>query len=203
MVFSSLTFLCVFLPAVLLLYSLSKNITYKNTVLAVFSLTFYAWGEPIMVLLLVLTTLINYLCALAMEKAASAALKKLPFRMDGDRDAYMEKYLLVVLMFFTNWLRFGATLRCAATPVITVGAIFAVPTFLLQLLPKLLQPLPQRHRRRFIAKAQFLQRHRFPSSRSAGNAAPGHTARSRRQCRIPRAWPPGDRKTGCIRSECT
>lgn len=43
--------------------------------------------------------------------------------------------LLVVLMFFTNWLRFGATLRCAATPVITVGAIFAVPTFLLQLLP--------------------------------------------------------------------
>ncbi len=64
MVFSSLTFLCVFLPAVLLMYSLSKNITYKNTVLAVFSLVFYAWGEPSLLILLIAATIVNYLLAL-------------------------------------------------------------------------------------------------------------------------------------------
>ena len=64
MVFSSLTFLCVFLPAVLLLYSLSKNITYKNTILAVFSLVFYAWGEPSLLILLIAATIVNYFLAL-------------------------------------------------------------------------------------------------------------------------------------------
>ena len=64
MVFSSLTFLCVFLPAVLLLYYLSKNITYKNTVLALFSLVFYAWGEPSLIILLIAATIVNYFLAL-------------------------------------------------------------------------------------------------------------------------------------------
>ena len=69
MVFSSLTFLCVFLPAVLLLYSLSKNITYKNTVLAVFSLTFYAWGEPSLIILLIAATIVNYFLAFGIGAA--------------------------------------------------------------------------------------------------------------------------------------
>lgn len=64
MVFSSLTFLCVFLPAVLLLYYLSKNITYKNTILAVTSLIFYAWGEPPLLILLIAASLVNYFLAL-------------------------------------------------------------------------------------------------------------------------------------------
>ncbi len=77
MVFSGLTFLLLFLPLLLGLYFVSRSIHWRNGILVVFSLIFYAWGEPVMVLLLVLTTLINFLCALAMEKAASAALKKL------------------------------------------------------------------------------------------------------------------------------
>lgn len=64
MVFSSLTFLCVFLPVVLGLYYLSKNITYKNTVLAVTSLVFYAWGEPSLIVLLMVASLVNYFLAL-------------------------------------------------------------------------------------------------------------------------------------------
>ena len=64
MVFSSLTFLCVFLPTILLLYYLSKNITYKNTVLAAFSLVFYAWGEPSLLILLIGATIVNYFLAL-------------------------------------------------------------------------------------------------------------------------------------------
>ncbi len=63
MVFSSLTFLCVFLPAVLLVYSFSNNITYKNAVLTTASLIFYAWGEPSLLLLLLAATVVNYFLA--------------------------------------------------------------------------------------------------------------------------------------------
>lgn len=45
MVFSSLMFMCIFLPIVLIAYNLSKNLTYKNTVLLSPSLFFYAWGD--------------------------------------------------------------------------------------------------------------------------------------------------------------
>lgn len=77
MVFSGLTFLLLFLPLLLVLYFLSRNLRWRNGVLVLFSLLFYAWGEPVMVLLLVFSTLINYLCALAMEKTASSAARKL------------------------------------------------------------------------------------------------------------------------------
>lgn len=60
MVFSSLIFMCVFLPVVLVAYNISKNITYKNIVLVVASLFFYAWGEPVWVLLLIFSTLVDY-----------------------------------------------------------------------------------------------------------------------------------------------
>ena len=60
LVFSSLIFLGIFLPAVLIAYNISKNITYKNIVLVVFSLFFYAWGEPVWVLLLIASTLVDY-----------------------------------------------------------------------------------------------------------------------------------------------
>ncbi len=64
MVFSSLTFICVFLPVFLLFYSLSKSITYKNIVLAAASLVFYAWGEPSLLLLLLAASIVNYILAL-------------------------------------------------------------------------------------------------------------------------------------------
>ncbi len=60
MVFSSLLFLCIFLPAVLFLYYLSRNMTYKNIVLVVFSVIFYAWGEPVWVLALIFSALVDY-----------------------------------------------------------------------------------------------------------------------------------------------
>lgn len=54
MVFSSLVFLCVFFPLQMLVYTLAKNIETKNTVLILFSLAFYAWGEPFYILILLL-----------------------------------------------------------------------------------------------------------------------------------------------------
>ena len=68
MVFADLFFLYIFLPAVLLFYFLNKNIKYKNAVLIVFSLLFYAWGEPMVVFLLVLSTIVNWLLGLQIDK---------------------------------------------------------------------------------------------------------------------------------------
>ncbi len=62
MVFSSLVFLLRFLPITILLYMIAPNIKIKNIVLIVASLFFYAWGEPVWVILLIYSSLIDYVC---------------------------------------------------------------------------------------------------------------------------------------------
>ncbi len=64
MVFSSVTFLFIFLPIVFVLYTLLPNLTLKNTLLIIASLIFYAFGEPIYVFLLIFSALINYILGL-------------------------------------------------------------------------------------------------------------------------------------------
>lgn len=63
MVFSSIVFLTRFLPLVLIVYFLvpgcMKN-TWRNLVLFVFSLAFYAWGEPIYIWLMLFSTVVDY-----------------------------------------------------------------------------------------------------------------------------------------------
>ena len=77
MVFADLFFLYAFLPACLLFYFAGKNIKYKNAVLIVFSLVFYAWGEPTVVLLLILSTVVNWLLGLAVDKHREDKLGRL------------------------------------------------------------------------------------------------------------------------------
>lgn len=77
MVFSGLTFLLLFLPLLLILYFVSGNLRWRNGVLVVFSLVFYAWGEPVMVWLMVLSTLVNFLCAKAIGKCRKKRQKRL------------------------------------------------------------------------------------------------------------------------------
>lgn len=71
MVFASLNFLCVFFPLCMLAYFFAKNIKQKNTVLLVFSLVFYAWGEPVYILLLLLMSFCDWLLALLIEQHKS------------------------------------------------------------------------------------------------------------------------------------
>ena len=68
MVFSSLTFLCLFLPAVLLLYNISRSTLYRNIVITVASLVFYAWGDPTSLILLLAASFVNYILAIIMDK---------------------------------------------------------------------------------------------------------------------------------------
>ncbi len=63
MVFSSLFFLCAFLVLCYSIYLLAPSLRARNTVLLVFSLIFYAWGGPPLVLLLCLMTFICFVGA--------------------------------------------------------------------------------------------------------------------------------------------
>lgn len=74
MVFSSTVFLFAFLPVTLLLYfirifpnSKKKETAKKNLILLISSLVFYAWGEPVYVLLMALSIAFNYFIALDIE----------------------------------------------------------------------------------------------------------------------------------------
>ena len=67
--FSSLIFLYGFFSLSLLGYSLCRTQRAQNTVLLVFSLIFYAWGEPKYVLLLMFMALTSWFCALRVEAA--------------------------------------------------------------------------------------------------------------------------------------
>lgn len=60
MVFSSLTFMCIFLPVVFLVTLAIPTTRAKNILLAVASLVFYAYGEPVYVLLMVASTIANW-----------------------------------------------------------------------------------------------------------------------------------------------
>ncbi len=64
MVFSSLVFLCVFLPVVFVLHTLIPSLKVRNALLIIASLVFYAYGEPIFVILMLLSSAVNYLGAL-------------------------------------------------------------------------------------------------------------------------------------------
>ncbi|WP_296384132.1 hypothetical protein [Winogradskyella sp.] len=63
MLFSSTAFLFFFLPITLFVYFISPK-KLKNFVLLLFSLVFYSWGEGTMVLLILLSALIDYSCAI-------------------------------------------------------------------------------------------------------------------------------------------
>ncbi len=73
MIFSSLTFLCAFLPVTALLYLLIPNRVWRNAVLLLASLVFYAWGEPRFILLLLLAALEAWLGGFWIEKTRSRA----------------------------------------------------------------------------------------------------------------------------------
>ncbi len=100
MVFSSTTFLTAFLPLTLLLYYgvgvlLTKNVTVKNSILLLASLVFYAWGEPVYILLMLLSILFNFSAGRVLAQA----------REDG-RDGAALFQLIAALVFNLGVLGF-------------------------------------------------------------------------------------------------
>ncbi|WP_195429121.1 MBOAT family protein [Clostridium sp. D46t1_190503_E9] len=76
MVFSSMVFLWVFLPAVLIIYYFIDK-KYKNLVLLISSLIFYSFGEPKYILLMVLSIIINYIFGILVDREENLLKRKL------------------------------------------------------------------------------------------------------------------------------
>lgn len=68
MLFSSLTFLFGFLPILLIIYFIVKNRNIRNLILLLFSLVFYAWGEPKYIILMLITITVVYLFGILINK---------------------------------------------------------------------------------------------------------------------------------------
>lgn len=75
MVFSNLIFLYLFFPITLAAYFLAPQLKLKNIVLLIASLIFYAWGEPVYILLLLVSAGINYFAGCQMEFQAHRKAK--------------------------------------------------------------------------------------------------------------------------------
>ena len=97
MVFSELIFLSFFLPLLIISYFLCKNRIYRNVVLLLFSLLFYAWGEPIYLFLMLGVVLVAYLGGLLIDK----------FK---DKKALRKKvFIITVCLIVSNLLFFKYT----------------------------------------------------------------------------------------------
>lgn len=75
MVFSSLPFLFFFLPIFLIIYFIVPK-RVKNIVLLIFSLVFYAWGEPIYIVLMIFSSVVDYTNGRLIEKYRDDKFKK-------------------------------------------------------------------------------------------------------------------------------
>jgi alginate O-acetyltransferase complex protein AlgI len=76
MVFSSLTFLYLFIPGCVILYYVSGNKIWRNFTLTLFSYIFYAWGEPMWVILLLLSSVFDYINGILIERWRGTYLAK-------------------------------------------------------------------------------------------------------------------------------
>ena len=72
MVFANLFFLYIFLPLNLILYYATRSYAVRNFVLVAMSFLFYAWGEPVWVLLLIASGFMVWVCSLLTERFAES-----------------------------------------------------------------------------------------------------------------------------------
>ena len=77
LIFADLFFIYFFLPLCLTMYFVTKKTKYRNRVLIGFSLVFYAWGEPVWVFILLLSSVINYYAALAIDRQKNTSKAKM------------------------------------------------------------------------------------------------------------------------------
>ncbi len=71
MVFSSFLFLCGFLPLVFVLHTVIRSTRARNVLLAAASLVFYALGEPVYIILLMISVTVNYVFGLSLGRKKS------------------------------------------------------------------------------------------------------------------------------------
>lgn len=84
MVFSSAPFIFIFLPVIFLVYSILPGLRAKNVILTLASLFFYAYGEPLFVLVMLASVVLNYFLA----------------RLIAGRSTSIQKLVLAIAVIF-------------------------------------------------------------------------------------------------------
>lgn len=102
MLFSSIPFLYVFLPAVLLIYFIAPR-KLKNSVLLLSGLAFYAWGEPRYVVIMIFSILVGYVFGLLIEKYRGTRLSKVFMLISVAVDLGLLLYFKYVDFFIDNF----------------------------------------------------------------------------------------------------
>ncbi len=102
MLFSSITFLYYFFPIVLVLYFIVPKM-FRNAILLLTSLVFYAWGEPRYVFLMVISIICGYICGLLIEKYKDKLPSKLALLASCIISLGMLGYFKYADFFITNF----------------------------------------------------------------------------------------------------
>ena len=105
-----------FLPAMLAVYFICRRIWWRNAVLLIGSLFFYAWGEPVFVLVMAGVAFIVYLGALASENVKNPAAKKALFILT-----------LVVSLGGLVYFKYAAFFANQLLPVVGINAVMQSP----------------------------------------------------------------------------
>ena len=120
MVFADLFFLYFFLPVCLICYFITRSTAIRNAVLVVFSLIFYAWGEPVWVSILIVSSLVDYINGRVIEKhpegwQAKAALAwSLVFNLGV---LFGFKYTAFFVENLNNWFGLGIPVPNIVLPI--------------------------------------------------------------------------------------
>ena len=117
MVFSSLIFLYGFFSLSLLAYALCETQRAQNTVLLIFSLIFYAWGEPKYVLLLMFMAFVSWFCAKKLEEEESDSRRKLWVVAAAVIDIALIGYYKYAGLIFSVFGEVPAFIRNIALPI--------------------------------------------------------------------------------------
>lgn len=120
MVFSSLTFISIFLPVVFGLYLVVPNMQARNVLLIAASLFFYAFGEPVYVVLMIVSSLANYAFARGI-----GAVKSTDQNHDVAGNASAKSKALLAAAVILN-LAFLGVFKYAAMFVQTMDSLFGL-----------------------------------------------------------------------------
>ncbi|MBQ8663976.1 MAG: MBOAT family protein [Eubacterium sp.] len=123
MLFSSITFLYYFLPLVFILYFIVPK-SWKNIVLLLSSLFFYAWGEPKYVILMLVSIGFGYLFGLLIEKHRSRSLAKLWTAISVAISLSFLVYFKYADFFIANFNRAFGTDSSLLAIVLPIGISF-------------------------------------------------------------------------------
>lgn len=124
MLFNSMVFLWIFLPALLVIYFLVKGKA-RNYVLLIFSLLFYAWGEPKYIILMLVSILVNYVFGRLIDKTSKKGRKRALLILDILFNVGLLGYFKYFNFFTDNINKiFGAGMITMEDVVLPIGISF-------------------------------------------------------------------------------